>query len=54
MTEASKSPWRDMLIAAPPARLDPKRWDEPYTLHEAVEAFKRVALAHVGLLDSLS
>jgi ubiquitin-conjugating enzyme E2 Q len=36
----------NMTEAIPPARLDPRSWDTPYTLHEAVEAYKRVAMQH--------
>lgn len=36
----------NMVDATPPARLDMRRWDEPYTIHEAVEAYVRVARQH--------
>jgi ubiquitin-conjugating enzyme E2 Q len=29
-----------------PARLDPHRWNEPYTMSEAIEGFKRAASTH--------
>ncbi|RSH89058.1 hypothetical protein EHS25_002724 [Saitozyma podzolica] len=36
----------NMTEAIPPARLDSRSWDTPYTPHEAVEAYKRVAMQH--------
>nr|XP_019007506.1 uncharacterized protein I206_07767 [Kwoniella pini CBS 10737]OCF46287.1 hypothetical protein I206_07767 [Kwoniella pini CBS 10737] len=36
----------NMTEATPPARLDPRSWDTPYTMREAIEAYKRVAQAH--------
>ncbi|WVR06740.1 hypothetical protein IAU60_003775 [Kwoniella sp. DSM 27419] len=36
----------NMTEATPPARLDPRRWNDPYTMREAIEAYKRVANAH--------
>ncbi|EIW65961.1 hypothetical protein TREMEDRAFT_74889 [Tremella mesenterica DSM 1558] len=36
----------NMTEAIPPARLDPHGWDRPYSMSEALEAFKRVAAAH--------
>ncbi|WWC88980.1 uncharacterized protein L201_003895 [Kwoniella dendrophila CBS 6074] len=36
----------NMTEATPPARLDSRNWNTPYTMREAVEAYKRVALAH--------
>lgn len=38
----------NMVEAEPPARLDMRRYDTPYGLYEAMEAYKRVALQHVG------
>ncbi|KAK8864709.1 hypothetical protein IAR55_001963 [Kwoniella newhampshirensis] len=41
---------RDVMVnmteATPPARLDSRAWDRPYTMREAVEAYKRVAGQH--------
>ncbi|WWD03208.1 hypothetical protein V865_001258 [Kwoniella europaea PYCC6329] len=36
----------NMTEATPPARLDPRNWNSPYTMREAVEAYKRVAKQH--------
>ncbi|WVQ99753.1 hypothetical protein IAU59_006895 [Kwoniella sp. CBS 9459] len=36
----------NMTEATPPAKLDPRLWDQPYTMREAIEAYKRVAQAH--------
>ncbi|WVF71109.1 hypothetical protein IAT40_005906 [Kwoniella sp. CBS 6097] len=36
----------NMTEATPPAKLDPTKWDQPYTMREAIEAYKRVAQAH--------
>lgn len=36
----------NMTEAMPPARLDPSRWDLPYNMREAAEAYRRVAQAH--------
>lgn len=38
----------NMVCATPPARIDMYRWNQPYTMDEAVEAYKRVAAVHVG------
>ena len=38
-----------MVEATPPARLDMTYWDDPYTLYEAMEAYKRVARQHVRI-----
>ncbi|WWD16977.1 hypothetical protein CI109_101411 [Kwoniella shandongensis] len=41
---------RDIMVnmteATPPARLDTRAWDRPYTLREAIDAYKRVAVQH--------
>ena len=34
----------------PPARIDMMKLDVPYTMSEAIEAFKRAAATHVGVL----
>ncbi|OCF31971.1 hypothetical protein I316_06356 [Kwoniella heveanensis BCC8398] len=36
----------NMTEATPPAKLDPGLWDRPYSMREAIDAFKRVAKAH--------
>ncbi|WVQ67429.1 uncharacterized protein L199_005626 [Kwoniella botswanensis] len=36
----------NMTEATPPARLDPRNWNSPYTMREAIEAYKRVAKQH--------
>ncbi|WVW84288.1 hypothetical protein I302_106319 [Kwoniella bestiolae CBS 10118] len=36
----------NMTEATPPAKLDPRNWNSPYTMREAIEAYKRVASAH--------
>ncbi|WWC62233.1 uncharacterized protein I303_104829 [Kwoniella dejecticola CBS 10117] len=36
----------NMTEAVPPAKLDPRSWDSPYTMREAVDAYKRVAKDH--------
>jgi hypothetical protein len=35
-------------VIAPPGRLD-RNWDMPYGVQEAMEAYKRVATAHVRI-----
>ena len=34
------------MTIAPEAKLDPVHWNNPYTTHEAAEAYKRVAVQH--------
>ncbi|WRT66695.1 uncharacterized protein IL334_003656 [Kwoniella shivajii] len=36
----------NLTEATPPARLDPREWNTPYNMREAVDAYKRVAKAH--------
>lgn len=38
----------NMVCATPPAKLDMRRWDQGYSLYEAIEAYKRVTALHVS------